>query len=72
MKKLFAVLSLATLVGCSSAAPGVDVTTLYRSPLLGDPVGDVIRIEDKENGVVLYKLVEGTGRAVLRLEKAKE
>lgn len=43
--------------GCSSSG------TIHHTPLFGDPVGDIICIEDKEHGTLIYKLVQGTGKA---------
>lgn len=61
MRKLIAVSLLALCAGCSSP------NTLHQSPPFGDPVGNIIVIEDKERGVLIYKLIQGTGRSQMQV-----
>lgn len=65
MKKLIC-LAILPLVGCAYTAPGIERTTIYSAPALGDRVGDIIRIEDKEKGVVLYVKINGVGAATVQ------
>jgi hypothetical protein len=52
MRKLACLFALA-LCGCGTVAPGVEVTTLYTPPMF-EQIGTVRRVEDKENGVIIY------------------
>ena len=49
------------VAGCSSHE------TVYHAPLFGDPVGNIIVIEDKDHGVLIYKLVQGTGKSQMQV-----
>lgn len=60
MRRLLALFALA-ICGCASR------DTIYAPPLLGDPVGSIIVIEDKERGVLIYKMVQGTGKATMQV-----
>lgn len=62
MRKLCAVVLALPLVGCASSA-----RTVYHPPVFGDGVGCIIAIEDKETGILIYKMVEGTGRSQMQV-----
>lgn len=68
MKKLICLAALA-LCGCASTAPGVTVTKIYSPPIIGQKIGDVIRVHDSLTGATFYYVV-GSGGAV-QLKEAK-
>lgn len=62
MKRLLVLVPLAGLL-CGCASPG----TIYSPPPFGDPVGNIVVIEDKERGVLIYKLIQGTGKSTMQV-----
>lgn len=52
---------LSMFVGCASP------NAVHHAPAFGDHVGDIICIEDKEHGVLIYKLVRGSGNSQMQV-----
>lgn len=61
MRKILAVLCLVSLAGCASSPDGIETRTIYRPPFFGNMIGDILRVEDKDKGVVLYLHIDAAG-----------
>ena len=65
MKRLMlSALLLSALAGCGGGT-GIRSTLYSADGFFGDRVGDVVVIEDKDHGVLVYKLIQGTGKSTM-------
>jgi hypothetical protein len=68
MKKLaLVILAPVGLLFCGCATGTCEKSTVYSAPLFGDPVGNIIVIEDKAHGVLIYKHISGTGSGQMKV-----
>lgn len=66
MRRLLCLAALFPLCGCVYTGENVEVNRIYRPAFLSNAVGDIVRVEDKEKGVVLYIHIVGTGKAEMQ------
>jgi len=64
MKKLIFLFAGLALVGCTSVGNGITVKTLYAPGVIGDRIGEVIRVED-EDTVFVYRVGAQGGTILL-------
>jgi hypothetical protein len=68
MKKLaLVILAPVGLLFCGCVSGSGTKSTVYAAPLFGDPVGNIICIEDKEHNTLIYKYVTGTGSGQMKV-----